>query len=87
MVSRSLSHLEHMRRWLMSVHRAVGEDMHFLSAIGVRPEAAPEIIRQGVVVSAQCGVDGLTIGHCDGAPFKNLMALKEDMELADVKLE
>jgi len=54
MVSRRLSRLEHKKCWLIAVHRAVGEGMHFLSAIGVRPEAAPEIIRQGVVVSAQC---------------------------------
>ena len=84
--SGDMGRLEHKRRWLMSVRRAVGEDMHFLSAIGVRPKATPEIIRQGVVVSAQCGVDGLTMGHYDGAPFKNLRAIKEGMELADVEI-
>jgi len=84
--SGDMGRLEHKRRWLMSVRRAVGEEMHFLSAIGVRPKATPEIIRQGVVVSAQCGVDGLTMGHYDGAPFKNLRAIKEGMELADVEI-
>jgi hypothetical protein len=64
----------------------VGEDMHFLSAIGVRPKATPEIIRRGVVVSAECGVDGLTMGHYDGASFSNLRAIKEGMELADVEM-
>ncbi|MBM3243020.1 hypothetical protein FJZ31_42725 [Candidatus Poribacteria bacterium] len=83
--SGNMSSLEHKRRWLMSVRRAVGEEMHFLSAIGVRSKATPEIIRQGVVVSAQCGVDGLTMGHYDGAPFSNLRAIKEGMELADVE--
>ncbi|MBC8231461.1 hypothetical protein H8E77_18075, partial [bacterium] len=85
--SGDMGRLEHKRRWLMSVRRAVGEEMHFLSAIGVRPKATPEIIRQGVVVSAQCGVDGLTMGHYDGAPFKNLRAIKEGMELADVEIK
>jgi hypothetical protein len=84
--SGNMSSLEHKRRWLMSVRRAVGEEMHFLSAIGVRPKATPEIIRQGVAVSAQCSVDGLTMGHYDGAPFSNLRAIKECMELADVEL-
>ena len=60
--------------------------MYFLSAIGVRPRATPEIIRQGVVVSAQCGVDGITMGHYDGAPFSNLRAIKEGMKLADVEI-
>ncbi len=85
--SGDMSRLEHKRRWLMSVRRAVGEDMYFLSAIGVRPKATPEIIRQGVVVSAQCGVDGITMGHYDGAPFSNLRAIKEGMDLADVEMK
>ena len=60
--------------------------MYFLSAIGVRPKATPQIIRQGVVVSAQCGVDGITMGHYDGAPFSNLRAIREGMKLADVEI-
>jgi hypothetical protein len=59
--------------------------MHFLSAIGVRPKATPEIIRQGVVISAQCGADGITMGHYDGATFSHLRAIREGMELADVE--
>lgn len=84
--SGDINRTEFKRRWLMSVRRAVGEEMPFLSAIGVRPKATPEIIRQGVVVSAECGVDGLTMGHYDGASFKNLRAIKEGMELADVEM-
>ncbi len=78
--------MEHKRRWLLSVRRAVGSQMHFLSAIGVRPKATPELIRQGVVISAQCGVDGITMGHYDGAPFSHLRAIKEGLEMADVEM-
>jgi hypothetical protein len=78
--------LEHKRRWLLAVRRAVGEEMPFLSAIGVRPKATPELIRQGVVVSAECGVDGITMGHYDGAPFAHLRAIREGMALADVTI-
>jgi hypothetical protein len=81
--SGDMARLEHKRRWLLSVRRAVGDEMPFLSAIGVRPRATPETIRQGVVVSAQCGVDGITLGHYDGAPFSNLRAVREGMEMAD----
>ena len=84
--SGDINRLGYKRRWLMSVRRAIGEEMRFLSAIGVRPKATPEIIRQGVVVSAQCGVDGITMGHYDGASFKNLRAIREGMELADVEM-
>jgi len=78
--------MEFKRRWLLSVRRAIGDDMYFLSAIGVRPNATPELIRQGVVISAQCGADGLTMGHYDGASFSHLRAIKEGMELADVEM-
>jgi len=85
--SGSAQQLEHKRRWLLSVRRAVGDDMYFLSAIGVRPKATPELIRQGVVISAECGADGLTMEHYDGASFSNLRAIKEGMEMADVEME
>ncbi len=78
--------LEYKRRWLLSVRRAIGDEMPFYSAIGVRPNATPELIRQGVVVSAQCGADGITMGHYDGAPFSHLRAIKEGLELADVEM-
>ena len=84
--SGDINRLEYKRRWLLSVRRAVGNEMHFLSAIGVRPKATSEIIRQGVVVSAQCGVDGLTMGHYDGASFSNLRAVREGMEIADIEM-
>lgn len=78
--------LEHKRRWLLAVRRAIGDEMPFLSAIGVRPKATPELIRRGVVISALCGADGITIGHYDGAPFSHLRAIREGMELADVEI-
>ena len=80
------SRLEHKRQWLLSVRRAVGDRMHFLSAIGVRPQATPELIRQGVMISVQCGVDGITIGHYDGAPFSHLRAIGEGLEMADATI-
>jgi len=85
--SGNMSQLEFKRRWLMSVRWAIGDEMPFLSAIGVRPKATPEIIRQGVIVSAECGVDGLTMGHYDGASFKNLKAIKEGLELVDIEFK
>lgn len=78
--------LEHKRRWLMAVRRAVGDEMYFLSAIGVRPKATPELIRRGVVVSAECGADGITMGHYDGASFTNLRAIKEGLALPDAQM-
>ena len=78
--------MEHKRRWLLSVRRAIGNEMPFLSAIGVRPKANPELIRQGVVISALCGADGITLGHYDGAPYSHLRAIREGMERGDVEM-
>jgi hypothetical protein len=78
--------IEFKRKWLLAARRAAGDDIYFLSAIGVRPKATPELIRQGVVVSCQCGMDGITIGHYDGAPFSHLRAIREGLELADAKV-
>jgi hypothetical protein len=77
--------LEHKRQFLMSIRQAVGDDMPFLSAIGVRPKATPELVRRGVIVSKECGVDGITMGHYDGAPFRNLRAIREGMQQADIE--
>lgn len=79
--------LKHKREWLHAVRRAVGDEKYVLSAIGVRPKATPEIIRQGVVVSTACGIDGITIGHYDGASFSNLRAVKEGLLMADARLD
>lgn len=76
--------LEHKRQFLLSVRAAAGDEIHFLSAIGIRPRATPELIRAGVRISAECGADGLSLGHYDGAPLRNLEAIRQGMVEADV---
>ena len=82
--SGSAQQLEHKRQFLLSIRAAVGDQMHFLSAIGIRPKATPELIRKGVVISSECGADGLSLGHYDGAPLKNLEAIRQGLADADV---
>ncbi len=78
--------LEHKREFLLNVRAAIGDDMPFLSAIGIRPKATPELIRKGVLISSECGADGLSLGHYDGAPLRNLQAIKEGLREADVAI-
>ena len=82
--SGSAAQLEHKRQFLLSIREAVGDELHFLSAIGIRPKATPELIRKGVVISSECGADGLSLGHYDGAPLKNLEAIRQGLDEADV---
>jgi hypothetical protein len=79
-----MERLEHKRQFLLSVRTLVGDQMYFLSAIGVRPDATPELIRRGVLISSECGADGLTLGHYDGAPLRNLEAIGDGLREADV---
>ncbi|MHC4400029.1 MAG: hypothetical protein ACYTG0_10140 [Planctomycetota bacterium] len=76
-----------LRRRLNGYRYGLGEEMPFFSAIGVRPKATPELVRQGVVVAAECGADGITLGHYDGATFERLRAIREGLELAKVKIK
>jgi hypothetical protein len=69
---------------LLNLRRAIGDEKKFIAAIGIRPKATPELIRQGVIIAAYAGADGLSLGHYDGAPFKNLEAIKEGMAEAEV---
>jgi hypothetical protein len=80
------SQLERKRKFLLAVRAMAGDDIHFLSAIGIRPKATPELIRKGVVISSQCGADGLSLGHYDGAPLANLEAIRQGLADADVTI-
>lgn len=78
--------LEHKRQFLLAVRAAAGDDIHFLSAIGIRPQATPELVRKGVLISAECGADGLSLGHYDGAPLRLLEAVGDGLRDADVRV-
>ena len=79
--------MEWKRSYLHSIRRAIGVDKYFLSAISPRPKATPELVKQGILVSAQCGADALTIGHYDGAWMDCLRAIKAGLDEAGVVVE
>ena len=86
--SGKLATLEAAKRRRLSLARhAVGDDMLLLSAIGVRPKGTADLVRQGVLIAAKCGVDGITLGHYDGATFERLRAIREGLKLAKVKVK
>ena len=78
--------LEWKRAYLHSIRRAVGLEKYFLSAISPRPKATPELVKQGILVSAQCGADALTIGHYDGSWINCLRAIKEGLQEAGIEI-
>jgi hypothetical protein len=74
------------RAYLHSIRRAIGVDKYFLSAISPRPQATPELVKQGILISAQCGANALTIGHYDGAWINCLRAIKEGIKEAGIEI-
>ena len=78
--------MEHKRQFLLAVRAAAGDDIFFLSSIGIRPRATPELVRRGVLISSECGADGLSLGHYDGAPLRLLEAVGDGLRDADVRV-
>lgn len=78
--------MESKRAYLHSIRRAVGVEKYFLSAVSPRPKATPSLVKQGILVSAQCGADALTIGHYDGSWMNCLRAVREGIEEAGIEI-
>jgi hypothetical protein len=79
--------MEWKRGYLHAVRRAIGLDKYFLSAVSPRPKATPELVKQGILISAQSGADALTIGHYDGSWMNCLRAIKQGLEEAGVEIK
>jgi hypothetical protein len=73
------------RQWLTENRQQLGKDFPLLSAIAVRPKATPELIRQGVQIAVECGMEGITLGHYDGAEFPMLRAIREGLATTTTK--
>lgn len=78
--------MEWKRGYLHNIRRTVGLDMYFLSAVSPRPKATPELVEQGVRISAECGADALTIGHYDGSWLDCLRAVKSGLDKAGIEI-
>jgi hypothetical protein len=70
------------RDWLTRERAAVGQDFPMVSAVAVRPKATPELIREGVRIAVECGMNGITLGHYDGAEFPMLRAIRDGLKAA-----
>jgi hypothetical protein len=81
-----MDYMEHKRKFLLALRASAGDDIPMLSAIGIRPKATPELVRRGVLISAEAGADGLSLGHYDGAPLRLLEAIGDGLREADVRV-
>ena len=65
---------------LQANREALGEEFPRISAVAVRPKATPELIHEGVHISLQNHVCGLSLGHYDGSEFPLLRAISEGLQ-------
>lgn len=64
------------RAKLMKIRRALSEDQKLIAALGVRPNATPEILRASIKAAVDAGADGLSLGHYDGGTMERLDAVR-----------
>jgi hypothetical protein len=76
--------MPHLERLRLTLLERASLALSLLSAVAVRPKATRELIRQGVRIALECGVQGITLGHHDGAEFPMLRAVREAMETSKV---
>ncbi len=57
-----------------------------LAAVAIRPKGTPEIIKEGIKISARCGMDGLSFAFYDCASYALMKAARDGMAEAEVKL-
>lgn len=67
------------RAKLMKARRALSYDKPLIAALGVRPNATPEVLRASIKAAVDSGCDGLSLGHYDGATMERLKAVRDGM--------
>jgi len=72
------------RRTLTGTRTGLGPDFPIHSAVAVRLKATPELIREGVQIAVQCRMNGVTLGHYDGASFPMLRGVRQGLVDAGV---
>ena len=74
------------RNTLLKIRRGIGFDKKLIAALAVRPNATPDLIKKSISILGDLGIDGLSLGHYDGAYIEHLNAFREAIDNIHVKL-
>jgi len=74
------------RNTILKIRRGIGYDKDVIAAFAVRPNATPEIIRESIKVLSTLGINGLSLGHYDGATMELLDAVKQGIHEAGMQI-
>lgn len=72
------------RRTLQGIRRDLGPDFPVHSAVAVRLKATPAVIEGGVRIAVETKMNGVTLGHYDGATFPMLRAVRSGLVQAGI---
>lgn len=76
--------LKAKREKVLKIRRGIGYEKDIIAAIDVRPNrfggSNEEVVKQSTRLTADLGIDGLSLGHYDEATFARLNAFKEGMK-------
>lgn len=72
--------------WVSNARRELGEDFPLVSAVAIRAKATPSLIHEGIRLATKNGADGLTLAFWDGCTMEQLAAVREGMQMHEVKL-
>ena len=72
------------RNTLLKIRRGIGFDKRLIAALASRPNATPELLIRSLSILAEMGLDGISLGHYDGAHMEHLDAIKQGMKQANI---
>lgn len=70
--------------WLTLNRSLLGNKVSHLSSVAARMAATPELIKKGIQVAVDQGVDGIAIKHYDGSVYSQLRAVRNGLSAAKV---
>lgn len=85
--SGDLKRLELKRQKILKIRRAIGYEKDLLAGVGIRMNANEEIVRESLKMLGKLGIDGISLGHYDGATFARLQAVKEGIIEGEILMQ
>ncbi len=79
-------HFVFKRNTLLKIRRGIGFEKGLISALATRPNATPELLRESLKILAEMGLDGISLGHYDGAHMEHLDAIRQGMAEANITI-
>lgn len=79
-------HFRKKQNNIMKIRRGIGFDKPVIGALSTRPNSTPDLIMEAIEIFSTLGVDGLSLGHYDGATYALLDSVKEGMRRSGMEL-